>query len=153
VSAVTAKYAPAALPVLTAALAAHSDTLWKIGAVIGGLILGAMWRAGSLRGDGKSWAMVRSDLGVSGLIGGANAVLTLALVQAFQMNVMFAMAIAVIVGATGLRALPEIKAGLIGYARRKLIGNDIAVVHPNDPDLDELVRKMRAKDRAGDPGS
>lgn len=150
-----AKYAPAAFPLFSAGLAAHSDTIIKVAAVLGGLALGAMWRAGSMRGDGKSWAAVRADLGISALIGGANAVLALALVEIFAVGIMFAMAIGVIVGATGLRALPEIKEVFVTVMRRRLLGgDDVVVINPPKempplggdlsipPDLKALARRL-----------
>lgn len=150
-----AKYAPAAFPLISAGFAAHSDTIIKVAAVLGGLALGAMWRAGSMRGEGKSWAVVRADLGISALIGGANAVLALALVDFFKVGLMFGMAIGVIIGATGLRALPEIREMVVTVLRRKLLGgDDVVVINPprtmpplggdlsTPPDMIELVRKL-----------
>jgi hypothetical protein len=145
-----AKYGSVAAPIISAAVVAHSDTLVKVGAVVGGLALGAMWRAGSMRGEGKPWGAVRSDLAVSGLIGGANAVLCLALVELFDASEMFAMAIAVIVGATGLRALPEIKKAFMDTMRRKLIGDDVALMQPRNVDIEQTLQALRDQEREGE---
>lgn len=141
-----AKYGSAAVPAVAATLAAHSDTAFKVGAVVGGILLGMLWRAGSLRGEGRSWATVRGDLTVSALIGGANAVLALSIVQLFDLPVMFALGAGVLVGATGLRALPEIKAALMNAARRKLLGDDVGLIQPNNPAIDEAMRQLRRTD-------
>lgn len=141
-SAVTAKYGAIVGPVAGVAISAHFDTLAKVAAVSGGILLGMLWRAGSLRGEGRTWADVRSDLTVSALIGGANAVLALAIVQAFEGSVMFAMAAGVLIGATGLRALPEIKEALMNAARRKLLGDNVALIQPPDPEIDDLLRQI-----------
>lgn len=144
-SAVSAKYVATIAPAAAVALTTHADTLVKVGAVVGGILLGMLWRAGSLRGEGRSWASVRNDLGVSALIGGANAVLAMAIVQAFDTSVIFAMAAGVVIGATGVRALPEIKAAIVNAARRKLIGDDAVLIQPKNPAIDALVERLQAR--------
>ena len=129
-----AKYAPAALPLFSAFVSANSEILIQIASVAGGLAFGAMWRAGSMRGDGKSWTAVRADLGISALIGGANAVLALALVELLHIGIASSMAVGVIVGATGLRALPEIKEMFVTVMKRKLLGgDDVVLINPPKP--------------------
>lgn len=141
---VAAKYAPVVGSVAAIGATDHSDLIIKVAAVGGGLALGAMWRAGSMRAEGAAWGAVRSDLAISALIGGANAVLALALIQWSGMGVTAAMAIGVLVGATGLRALPEIKNLLYSAARHKLLGDNVALIQPNDPALNARVDELRA---------
>jgi hypothetical protein len=89
-----------------------------------GLSMGAAWRAGSLLNDGKEWRAVWRDLLVSVFIGGANAVLTLALADFADLGPLMAMALGVLVGATGLRAVPEVKAVVVDLLKRRLTGGD-----------------------------
>lgn len=149
-SAVTVKYAAIAGPVAGVIVSAHADTLYKVAAVSGGILLGMLWRAGSLVGEGRSWAAVRGDLIVSALIGGANAVLALTIVQVFDAPVMVAMTVGVIIGATGLRALPEIKAALMSAARRKLLGDNAILIQPANPEIDRLRDELAKIERKGD---
>lgn len=123
-----AKKAPLVAPTAGALLAdaiGGADAL-RVVAVMGGLALGAMWRAGSLKSEGKDWAAVRSDMAVSVLIGGANAVVTLALVDYFGAGILFAMAIGVAVGATGVRVVPELRDAVWGLVKRRALA-DVAV--------------------------
>lgn len=122
-----------------------------LAAVLGGLIFGGMWRAGSLVSEGKGWSTIRRDVAISLLIGGANAILTLAVINLLGLGVLLGMATAVVIGATGLRALPEIKAAFLGYARRKIIGDDIALIQPKDPELDQQIRDLRQRQRQDPP--
>lgn len=139
---VAAKNAPVVAPIVAGALALNNDTLVTVGAVIVGLVFGAMWRTGSFLSEGKSWAEIRADLLVSVLIGGANAILTLALVDWLDLGLLFTMALGAVVGATGLRALPEIREALIGVARRRLLSEGVVVIQPEDADMDEKVRRL-----------
>lgn len=141
--AVAAKNAPIIAPIIAGALALHSDTLITIGAVVLGLVFGALWRTGSLISEGKTWGEIRIDWFVSLMIGGANAILTLALVDWLNLGLLFTMALGVVIGATGLRALPEIKDALMAAARRKLLSEGVAMVQPVDPALDEQVAALR----------
>lgn len=144
-----AKYAPVVGSALMAGLAAHSEIVAQVAAVLAGLTMGAMWRAGSLRSEGALWLAVRSDLAISGLIGGANAVLALALADWLNLSVLLTMALAVVVGATGLRALPEIKDALATVLRRKLLGDDVALIQPRNEEIADQVRRLREKAKSG----
>lgn len=128
---IAAKNAPVVIPLTFAALVGN-ETFLEIAAVCSGIVLGAMWRAANLRSEGKTWSVVRSDLTISVLVGGANAVLALALVEWLDVGRIMAMGIGVMIGATGLRAVPEARDVLISALRRKLIGDDIVVLTPKD---------------------
>ena len=141
-----AKVVPAAAPVASAVFSAHSDTLVQIGAVVAGLAFGMMWRAGSLASEGKGWKAIKSDMLVSILIMGANAVLAMALVEMLNLSTLLAMAAGVVVGATGLRALPEIRDAVVGMLKRKLLGDDVALIQPRDDDLSAKARELDRKD-------
>lgn len=141
--AIAAKNAPVVAPIVTGALALHSDMLVTVGAVVIGLVFGAMWRTGSFLNEGKSWAEIRADLLVSLLIGGANALLTLALVDWLNLGLLFTMALGAIIGATGLRALPEIRDALIGAARRRLLADGVAMIQPQDADMSEKIERLK----------
>ena len=142
-SSVVAKNAPVVAPIaLTAIL--PLQTWIDIGAVCAGLAFGAMWRAANLRNEGKAWRAVRSDIAISIMIGGANAVLALALVEWLEVGRIIAMTIGVLVGATGLRAVPEAKSVLVNAMRRKLIGDDVLVVQPKTPaEIKDAVDKLK----------
>lgn len=149
-SASAAKAAPAILPpVLIAStyLGMDGHALLKTAGVLAGIGFGAMWRAGMLRSEGKSWAHVRSDLAVSGLIGGGNAILCLAIVEVFGLGALLAMGCGVLVGATGLRALPAVRSTLIGVLQRWALGNNIALIQPVDPRLPTLLNELSEADR------
>lgn len=139
------KHAPVIAPPVSAViadLAFDGDTFAKLLAVVAGLAFGAMWRVGSLRSERKEWVDVRADVFISTMIGGANAVMALAIVQYFGFNTLFSMAIGVVVGATGLRALPEIRAAIVGIVRKKLLEDTMLVVPPRpQPALDDLARQ------------
>ncbi len=143
---IAAKNAPVALPIFAGAWALDDTTIVKAAAICVGLLFGAMWRAGSLANEGKTWSMVRTDLLISILIGGANAVLVMALVDLANVGPLLAMAGGVIVGATGLRALPEMRKALLDSARARLLGEGVTTVPPKDADmdakLDELTRRL-----------
>lgn len=100
---------PAAVTSVAAAAAIDGSYWYRIGAVILGLFLGAVWRAGSLRSEGKNWDLVLSDLIISAFIGGANAVIAMIIVDYFGTSILIAMGIGVLVGATGVRAVQEAK--------------------------------------------
>lgn len=140
-----AKQVGTIIPPLTASLVLNQDALVMVLAVIGGLIFGGMWRAGSLASEGKNWSVIGRDAFISLLIGGANAILTLAVIKVLDLGVLLGMAAAAVIGATGVRALPEIRSALIGYAGRKVLGNDIALIMPKDPLLDEKARELRSR--------
>lgn len=142
ISGAVAKNAPVLFPLATGALAVNDPMLVKAGAVLVGLAFGALWRAGSLTSEGKGWTAVRKDLLVSSLIGGANAVLALSLVELMGIRPLPAMGIGVLVGATGLRALPEIKEAVTVALKRKLLGDDIALIVPRDEDMRDAVRRI-----------
>lgn len=132
-------------PAVTAGFAIHGDAIIQGAAVIGGLALGAMWRAGSLRSEGRSWDTVRGDLAISAMIGGANAVLTLALAQWLQVGVMVAMLLGVLVGATGIRAVPAARDAVLDLLRRKLLADEkITRIDPLalPPELEQLARQL-----------
>lgn len=141
--AVVAKNAPVIAPIVAGGFALNSDVLVTVGAVVIGLFFGAMWRTGSFLADGKAWIEIRSDLLISLLIGGANAVLTLALVEWLDLGLLFTMALGAVIGATGLRALPEIRDALMGAARRKLLADNVALIQPPDPDMDNKIEALR----------
>lgn len=142
ITGVAAKNAPVVAPIVAGALALNNDALVTIGAVVIGLVFGAMWRTGSFLSEGKSWIEIRADLTVSVLIGGANAILTLALVDWLQLGLLFTMAMGAVIGATGLRALPEIREAVIGAARRRLLEQNVALIEPKDGDMDEKIRQL-----------
>lgn len=148
VSAVAAKNAPVLAPLVTGAgaLAIHSDTLVTVGAVVTGLFFGAMWRTGSFITEGKTWREIRADWIVSVSIGGANTILTLALVDWLNVGMLFTMALGAIVGATGLRALPEIRDALMHAARRKLLGDNVALIEPKDDEMADQVERLKQRD-------
>lgn len=143
---VAAKNAPVVAPLVAGALAFENDALVTVGAVIVGLVFGAMWRTGSFLNEGKAWTEIRSDLLVSLLIGGANAILTLALVDWLELGMLFTMATGAVVGATGLRALPEIRDAFIGAARRRLLEQNVALIEPEDADIDRKIERLRDED-------
>lgn len=122
-SATAAKYAPVILPLAGGALALNDAMLVQTLSVCVGLSLGAAWRAGSLLNEGKTWKDVWRDLLVSIFIGGANAVLTIALADLVNIGPLLAMALGVLVGATGLRAVPEVKAVVVDLLKRRLTGD------------------------------
>lgn len=145
VSAVAAKNAPVVLPLVGGALTT-GELPAQVAAVAVGLFFGAMWRAGSLHSEGKTWKAVRTDLVVSILIGGANAVLALALVDILGVGPLLAMAIGTVIGATGLRAMPEAKAALVGWATRRILGDNVALVQPPDPAIEEKIEALKKED-------
>lgn len=147
------KVGAAILPVVTTSLIPSPEQVVMVASIVSGLLLGAMWRAGSLRGEGQEWGPVRHDLMISALIGGANSVLAIALAEWLQLGVMSSMAVGVVIGATGLRALPEIRDAFIGMAKRKLLENDnVVLIEPKehtvvsptkaDPELLRLTRQF-----------
>lgn len=146
VGAIAAKNAPVVAPLALASLIGN-ETLLEVAAVVGGIVLGAMWRAANLRSEGKNWAAVRSDLVISVLVAGANAVLALALVEWLDVGKIMAMGIGVIIGATGLRAVPEARDVFINALRRKLIGDDAIYFPPKQQqDLNEAVERLKQED-------
>ena len=145
ISAVAAKNAPILTPLVTGAGAVlqGSDTLVTVGAVIVGLVFGAMWRTGSFLTDGKSWKEIRADLLISVLIGGANALLALALAEWFGLSLLFTMALGAVIGATGLRALPELRDAILVALKRRLLGDNVALIEPKDDAMRDQVDQMR----------
>lgn len=143
---VAAKNAPVVAPLVAGALTLDGSALVTLGAVVTGLFFGAMWRTASFLHEGRSGREIRSDLLISLLIGGANTILTLALVEWLQFGMLFTLATGAVVGATGLRALPEIRDAVTGALRRKLLGDDVALIQPRDNDMREQVREMRDAD-------
>lgn len=106
-----------------AGAAAMDGHFWaRIIAVVVGLVLGAVWRAGSFRSEGKNWDTVWSDLIVSGLIGGANAVIAIIIVDYFGASVLISMGIGVLVGATGVRAVQEAREIFINFVKKMFDG-------------------------------
>lgn len=140
-SGITAKNAPVILPLIAGTLALDDPIFIKAAAIAVGLVFGAMWRAGSLLNDGKGWQPVWKDLLTSGLIGCANAVLVLVLVDQLGVGPLLAMAGGVIAGATGLRALPLVRKA----ALNRLLGNDVTTVSPSDPSMEEMIRRLDEK--------
>lgn len=150
VSAVASKNAPVIAPIIGAALALHSDTIITVGAVVIGLFFGALWRTGSLLSERRPFKDIRTDWFISITIGGANAILTLALVEWLELNPLLTMGMGAVIGATGLRALPEIKDALMNMAARRLIGDNVTVMRtPLVPD-DALREEMRDAGQALD---
>ena len=147
---VAAKNAPVVAPIVAGVLTFNNDAVVTVGAVIIGLVFGAMWRTGSFLSEGRAWREIRADLLISLLIGGANAILTLALVDWLDLDMLFTMALGAVVGATGLRALPEVRDSLIGAARRRLLSEGVVVVNPPDADMDEKLDRLREQ---SDPDS
>lgn len=152
-SAVASKYAPVIAPIIGAALALHSDTIITVGAVVIGLFFGALWRTGSLLSEQRPFKDIRTDWFISITIGGANAILTLALVEWLELNPLLTMGMGAVIGATGLRALPEIKDMIVGAVGRKIIGDNVALIHPPDSDLTARMREAgQALDASQDGG-
>jgi len=143
ITAIAGKNAPVIAPIVAGALAVNSDTLVTVGAGVLGLFFGAMWRTGSFISEGKTWPEIRSDWFISITIGGANAVLTLALVEWLSFGLMFTMAMGVVIGATGLRALPELRAALMEAAKRRLLSDGVAMIQPKDSDINAKVKRLR----------
>ena len=145
ISAVAAKNAPILTPLVTGAGAVlqGSDTLVTVGAVVVGLVFGAMWRTGSFLTDGKTWKEIRADLLISVLIGGANALLALALAEWFGLSLLFTMALGAVIGATGLRALPELRDAILVALKRRLLGDNVALIEPKDDAMRDQVDQMR----------
>ena len=148
ISAVAAKNAPIVTPLITGAGAVlqGSDTLVTVGAVIVGLVFGATWRTGSFLSDGKSWKEIRADLLVSILIGGANALLALALSDWLDLSLLFTMALGAVIGATGLRALPEVRDALLIAAKRRLLGDNVALIEPRDDAMADQIGQLNRRD-------
>ena len=138
---VAAKQAPVVLP-LFAGVALGDQVVMRVAAVVAGLAFGAMWRAGSLSSEGKPGSAIRKDLMISVLVGGANAVLVLSLAELMGLGPLLTMGLGTLVGATGLRAVPEARDALLDALRRKLLGNDIALINPRDPGLRKLAEKI-----------
>ncbi len=120
--ALTAKQSAPHVAITGAAVFAAADGHlgWRAGAVTLGLVAGAMWRAGNLKSEGRDAASIRADLIVSALIGLANAVLALAIVDWMGVGILLAMVVGVLVGATGVRAIPEVRDLLVETLKRKL---------------------------------
>jgi hypothetical protein len=89
----------------TAPLGFLSLDIEIIVALICGLLFGAMWRASDLLQKGNDWIMVRRDLLISCLAGGANAVIALGLISWFVTGPIMSMVIATLVSATGVRGV------------------------------------------------
>lgn len=107
-----------AITSIAGAAAADGDFWYRILAVVIGLILGAVWRAGSIRSEGKNWDSVWSDLIISALIGGANAVMAMIIVDHFGTSILISMGIGVLVGATGVRAIQEAKEIAMNFVKK-----------------------------------
>lgn len=118
------------------------DWIIRTSAVLVGLIFGAMWRAGSLKSEGKAWTTIKTDLLISVLIGGANAVLALALIDWLAVGPLFSMVVGVIVGATGLQTLPTVRDAVVEAARRRLLEQGIAMITPHDHKIEELLEEL-----------
>lgn len=150
-----AKYADPAFtgPVIGAiGVMLSDDWIVRTVAVIIGMAFGAMWRAGSLVGKGKSWPAIRSDLLVSLMIGGANAVLALTIAEWMDAGPLFSMSIGVLVGATGLHALPMIRDNLLETARKRLLDEGVSMLMPRPDDgikdaLDEYIQQDKTDER------
>ena len=93
-------------------------------AVCVGLMCGAMWRAGSLFNEGKPWRAVWVDLFVSAMIGGANAVLTVALADLTGVGPLLTMALASWSARPVCARFPEMKAVVVDLIKRRLTGGD-----------------------------
>jgi len=142
-AALVTKNAPVIAPIVAGGIALHSDAFITISAIVAGLFFGAMWRTGSFISEGKTWREIRLDWFISVTIGGANAVLTLALVDWLNLGVLLTMAMGVIIGATGLRALPLLRAALLNTARRKLLEQGVVMIQPKNADIDAKVEALR----------
>jgi hypothetical protein len=119
-AAAVTKYAPAPAAAAVAVSSEHSgfDPL-ILGAIGIGLLCGAMWRAGQLRQNRKTWPEVRDDLINSALAGGANAIAALFVVEWAQGGVLMALGAAMLVGATGIRAIQWAQRSADEYLRQK----------------------------------
>lgn len=114
------KYAPAPAVAAFAVSSEHSgfDPL-ILGAIGIGLLCGAMWRAAQLRQNRKTWPEVRDDLINSALAGGANAIAALFVVEWAEGGVLMALGSAMLVGATGVRAIQWAQRSADEYLRQK----------------------------------
>lgn len=84
--------------------------------VIIGLLGGALWRLSGLVKESKSTKEIKSDFFVSLLAGTANTIICLVVIEYYDATPLFALGIAVLVGATGTEAVKF----AIGWARKKL---------------------------------
>lgn len=122
VAAAAAKYAPAPAAAAVAVSTEHSFDPLILASIGIGLLCGAMWRAAQLRQIRKTWAEVRDDLINSLLAGGANAIAALFAVEWFDGGVLTALGIAMLVGATGIRAIQWAQRSADDYLRQKFGG-------------------------------
>ena len=90
-----------------------------------GLVAGAMWRAGYLRETtAASWDRVNGDLLNSLLAGLANAIAALFVTHWLEGGVLIALGVAMLISATGVRALQWAQGALEDYLRSKFGGTD-----------------------------
>lgn len=137
------------------AVAVDTRMLFMVAAVVVAIALGALWRSAQLYEKKKSWADVRSDLIVSVMIGGANTVLCLAIVDLLGVGILLAMGIGVIIGATGVRALPMLRTFALDMMRQRLSPDPVAQpqwIPPElPPEMQDQLRRLDALDRGEEP--
>lgn len=93
-------------------------------AILIGLVAGAMWRAGYLRETQKAgWGIVSGDLINSGLAGFANAIAALFVTHWLEGGVLIALGVAMLIAATGVRALLWAQRAADEYLRSKFGGS------------------------------
>lgn len=120
-----AKYTPA--PITAGAVAAEQSTSYfdpvTLAAIGVGLIAGAMWRAANLRESrNANWTTVQGDLLNSALAGLANAIAALFVTHWLGGGVLVALGVAMLIAATGVRALLWAQRSLDSYLRSKFGG-------------------------------
>lgn len=129
------------MPLFAGMLMVDQAVVLQIVAVLGGVALGAMHRAGWLRQKRRPWSEVMADLMVSVLVFGANSVMALVLVEVLEVTIVMAMGVGVIVGSTGVRAVPQIRDAVL----KRCLGNTIALIEPKNGDIDERLRELDEK--------
>lgn len=114
--------APVAAPTVTTtvALLMGGNGHWTFVAALLGIAFGALYRAGQNVSDRKEWSDISRDVVVSCLIGGANAVLVLAVAEYFGLSLLLTLLTGVFIGATGVRGIPAAQRVLTDVLRGRL---------------------------------